>query len=141
MALQQNDDGQPIYERLLQELEVTYRIADRDIEQIPTKGPVIVVANHPFGVLDGAVLATILKKIRPDIRFLANRVLDAIPEIRDLLIPVDVFGESNKAQANAGGLRTAMEFVKNGGCLAVFPAGEVSHFQLRKRVVADGVWT
>ena len=139
VALQGSSD-EPICERLLRELRVDYRVPDRDLQHIPTKGPVVLVANHPYGVLDGAVLATILKKIRPDVRFLANGVLAAIPEIQDLLIGVDILGQSNGTTRNSSALRKCIEFVTNGGCLIVFPAGEVSHFQVRKFAVADGAW-
>ena len=72
----------PIQERLLQRLAVTYRVADRDLQHIPRKGPVVVVANHPFGILEGAILSTLLGRIRPDVKFLANDILTVIPEIR-----------------------------------------------------------
>ena len=112
-----------IPERLLNRLAVTYRIGERDLQQIPKSGPVVVVANHPFGILEGAVLATALARVRPDVRFLANDVLSAIPEIKDLLIPVDAMGGSSAAQRNTSGLRRSIEFLQGGGCLVVFPAG------------------
>jgi putative hemolysin len=65
-------------------------------------------------------------------------MLSAIPEIRDLMIPVDVLG--GNAGGNATNLRRSIEFLEGGGCLVVFPAGEVSHFQPTKRVVADSAW-
>jgi putative hemolysin len=84
------------------------------------------------------VLATVLRRIRPDVRFLANQVLDRISEIQDLIIPVNVLGGT--AQNNAAGLRRAIEYLRGGGCLVVFPAGEVSHFQPREGMVADSRW-
>jgi len=129
-----------IPERLLDRLAVTYRIGERDLQQIPKSGPVVVVANHPFGILEGAVLATALARVRTDIRFLANNVLSAVPEIKDLLIPVDAMGGTSAAQWNTSGLRRSIEFLQGGGCLVVFPAGEVSHFQVRQRVVTDSKW-
>ena len=57
-------------------------MSELDLQQIPRTGATVIVANHPFGILEGAVLATVLQRIRPDVRFLANQVLGRIPEIR-----------------------------------------------------------
>ena len=131
-------EDRPIPEQLLDQLAVTYRVSGLDLEQIPRTGATVIVANHPFGILEGAVLATVLQRIRPDMRFLANEMLGAVPEIRDLVIPVDVL--RGTAQSNAAGLRRAMEFLQRNGCLVVFPAGEVSRFQPREGMVADSEW-
>jgi len=131
-------EDRPIPEQLLGKLAVAYRVSGLDLQQIPRTGATVIVANHPFGILEGAVLATVLQRIRPDVRFLANQVLGKIPEIQDLVIPVDVL--RGTAQKNAAGLRRAIEFLHGGGCLVVFPAGEVSHFQPREGMVADSEW-
>src|SRR5678816_2208703 len=76
-ALQSMGD-RPIAERLLDFLSVRCAVADADRQHIPRTGAAIVTANHPFGILEGAVLATILRRVRPDVRFLANGILSAI---------------------------------------------------------------
>ena len=143
-ALRARTDERPILERLLERLSITYRLGERDLEQVPRSGPLVVVANHPFGMLEGAVLATVLARVRPDVRFLANEFLSAIPEIRNLLISVDAIGasahKSRAARRNSTGVRQSIEFLHAGGCLVVFPAGEVSHFQPRERAVTDSEW-
>jgi putative hemolysin len=133
-------DARALPERLLSRLAVTYRTGERDLQQIPRTGPVVIVANHPFGILEGAVLATVLARVRPDVRFLANDLLSVIPEIRDLLIPVDAMAGTSAAQRNATGWRKSIEFLQVGGCLVVFPAGAVSHFQARQWAVTDAKW-
>jgi putative hemolysin len=130
---------EPLTERLLHRLSVTYRLGERDLQQIPREGPVVIVANHPFGILEGAVLSTALARVRPDVRILANGILSAMPEVRDLLIPVDAMTKA-AAQRNVQPLRESIRFLRSGGCLVVFPAGEVSHFQWRKRAVTDSTW-
>jgi putative hemolysin len=132
--------AQSIQEGLLKELAITYRVGQRDIQQVPRSGAVLVVANHPFGILEGAVLAAVLGPVRPDVRFLANDFLSTIPEIEDLLIPVDPMGGSSAARRNLRGLRRSIDFLERGGCLVVFPAGEVSHFHLREAAVTDSEW-
>jgi len=132
--------AQSIQEVLLQQLAVTYRVGERDIQQVPKSGPILVVANHPFGILEGAVLAAVLGRVRPDVRFLANDILSTIPEVHDLLIPVDPTGGASAARRNVTGVRRSIEFLERGGCLVVFPAGEVSHFHLRQATVTDPEW-
>jgi putative hemolysin len=135
------DQTRFVAERLLEKLQVRYRVADSDLEQIPRSGPLIVIANHPFGILEGAVLAALLNRIRPDVRFLGNRILSIVPDVGELVIPVDTGGGSPAAHANTAALRRSLNHLKSGGCLAVFPAGEVSHFQIDERTVTDSPWT
>ena len=137
-ALRRGDSERPLQERLLQFMEVTYRVTQTDLSHVPRKGPVVIVANHPFGILEAAVLLTAIRQIRPDVRVLANDLLRSIPELQELLIPVDVLHESPRA--NVGALRHATRFLRAGGVLIVFPAGAVSHFQWHDLASADPPW-
>jgi len=139
-TLQSMDNTRPLEERLLTHLEVTYRAAEEDLSRIPRSGPTIVVANHPSGILDGAVLATLLRRIRPDVRFLANEALTHIPELRGLIIAVDPFGGRSAARSNNKAVRELLDHLQQGGMVVVFPAGEVSHFQPGQWRVADRPW-
>jgi len=138
--IRSGSEGLSLPERLLSRLAVTYRTGERDLHQIPRSGPVVIVANHPFGILEGAVLAAMLARVRPDVRFLANDILSAIPELRDLLIPVDAMAGGSAVRRNAAGLRKSIDFLRSAGCLVVFPAGEVSHFQPRQWETTDSAW-
>jgi putative hemolysin len=129
-----------IAEGLLELLAIGIKADDRDLARIPAMGPALVVANHPFGLLEGAVLSVLLKRIRPDVRFLGNQILSRIPELRDLLIAVDPIRGIKAAHSNHKGLRSAIEFLCQGGLLVVFPAGEVSHFRAREGRVTDPAW-
>src|SRR3974390_1505443 len=97
-SLHSTAEDRPMPERLLDQLAITYRVGELDLEKIPRAGPVIVVANHPFGILEGAVLATVLARVRSDVRFLANEILAFVPEIQELLIPVDALAENGAAR-------------------------------------------
>ncbi|MGJ5814586.1 lysophospholipid acyltransferase family protein [Paludibaculum fermentans] len=136
--LRLSDDGRPFLQRLLEQLEISCQVAGRDLGHVPRTGPAVLVANHPFGILEGAALATVLRGIRPDVRFLANGILGVFPELRDLLLPVNPMGRAERS--NAAPLRQAIEFLNGGGLLVVFPAGEVSHFQWKRREVTDPEW-
>ncbi len=139
-ALQGMGRERPIAERLLEHLTVSYHAAATDLARIPQTGPAIVTLNHPFGLLEGAVLAGLLGRVRDDVRFLANGVLTAVPEVRDMIIAVDPISGRKAAAGNGRGLRKSLEHLRGGGMLVIFPAGEVSHFRWRDRAVADAEW-
>ena len=122
-------------------LRVAYDAPPGELARVPASGPAIVVANHPFGAIEGVVLAHALRRVRPDVRILANHLLQRIPELAELLLPVDVYGGSGAARANVRALRRALQWVQGGGLLLVFPAGAVSRVQLRRGRVADPPWS
>jgi len=118
----------------LAELGVRYLIDQVDRERVPARGPVIVVANHPCGGIEALALLHWIGQVRRDVRVLANRVLLSLPPLAPALIPVDVFGSGGAREA----LRGAGEWLDQGGCLLVFPAGEVS--RLGPRGLRDAPW-
>jgi 1-acyl-sn-glycerol-3-phosphate acyltransferase len=119
---------------------VTWRASEADLERIPRTGPALVVANHPSGILDGAVLATHSRRIRPNVRFLANEALAQIPELRELIIAVNPFTTESAARYNHRAIRELLDHFQQGGMAVVFPAGEVAHFQIREWAVTDPHW-
>ena len=127
-------------EALLAEMKIELDVQPADLERIPTKGPLVAVANHPFGVLDGAVLAVLLSRVRPDVRVLANSVLAGIPELHRHCIFVDPFHTASSADTNLKSLKQAIDWLRQGGALAVFPAGEVSQIIVREAHITDPAW-
>ncbi|WP_373501254.1 lysophospholipid acyltransferase family protein [Desulfococcus sp.] len=126
--------------RALELLGISYRVSDADLEKIPGSGPLIVVANHPFGGIEGVILGKILTGVRHDVKILGNHLLQRISPISDRIIPVDVFNRGSSVRANASAYREAARWVRGGGALITFPAGEVSHFHLRRGRVEDRPW-
>jgi len=127
-------------ERALVALGVAVDVEARDLARIPPTGPLVVVANHPFGGIEGIALTRVLLQVRPDVKAMANVVLGRIPELRDLFVLVDPFGRPGAAGANVRGLRLAVGHLRAGGALLVFPAGEVASLDIRRRVIADPPW-
>jgi putative hemolysin len=121
-------------------LRIHYQSCDGSLEIVPPSGPTIVVANHPFGGVDGLILIAMLSKVRTDIRILANYYLGEVPELRPNLLMVDPFRKKGSTQKNIQPIRKAVHWLKNGGMLITFPAGEVSHMILRKRRIEDPPW-
>jgi putative hemolysin len=127
--------------RLLSALNVHYDLSAVDLARIPTHGPVVVVANHPFGGVEGIILPSLLGKVRRDVKILANYLLQPVTELQDLFIYVDPFGTNHSTKANLASLREAMVWLKQGGLLGIFPAGEVSHLAWPKLEITDPVWS
>jgi putative hemolysin len=117
--------GDAFYTRALRALDITVDVRTADGGLVPARGPVIVAANHPHGIVDGLALAEIVGRIRPDVRVLTNRLLSALPELADMCLFVDAFGR--RAHASHSGLRSAKRWLQGGGALVVFPAGAVAH--------------
>ena len=127
-------------EALLAEMKVKIEVQSSDLERIPTKGPLVAVANHPFGVLDGAALAVLLLRARPDVKILTNALLEGVPELHDHCIFVDPFHTPTSTDKNIKPLKQALDWLRQGGALAVFPAGEVSQWNVRQAQVTDPAW-
>ena len=127
-------------EALLAEMKVKLDVPAADLERIPIKGPLVAVANHPFGVLDGPALAVLLLRVRADVKILTNSLLEGIPELHEHCIFVDPFRTPFSVDKNVKPLKQALEWLRRGGALAVFPAGEVSQWNLREAQVTDPAW-
>ncbi len=127
-------------DQVIRELRLNYRVALGEPSNIPAQGRLIIVANHPFGALEGIVLGHLIRKIRPDVRFVANYLLNRVPELSELFFQVDPFGGMGAHSRSFAGIRQAREWLEKEGCLVLFPAGEVSHLNLRDGLVSDPPW-
>ena len=124
-------------------LSLDLRFDAAKLAALPTNGPLVVVANHPFGVLDGIVMCALMRRVRPDFRVLTNAVLLRAPEMRERMLPID-FSESARARRGNVASRTkALEHLRAGGCVVIFPAGAVSTSPdpLGRRPAVDAPWT
>lgn len=127
-------------QQILDELEVEVRATAEDAERIPEAGPLVVVANHPYGAVEGLALLELVRKRRPDVKVLANYILHRIPELRKDMFFVDPFGTTHAMGRNVHALRQSLAWLKEGGALIVFPAGEVASFAPRAFRVRDPQW-
>ena len=118
--------GREFTSRLLKEFNIKYDIVQKELDYIPQEGPFIIVSNHPTGAADGILLINLFTAARPDIKFLANFLLSYIPNLNEYFLPVNPFSDRPGLAHSFSGLRLSAETLKNGGCLGLFPAGEVS---------------
>ncbi|TVM19380.1 glycerol acyltransferase [Oceanidesulfovibrio indonesiensis] len=126
--------------RVLETMDVTYEVPDADMLRIPKKGPVVVVANHPFGAIEGVILGALLKRAREDVKIMGNYLLGLVPELQDMIITVDNFGSADSLKKNIKPLKESIRWLRGGHVLAIFPSGEVSSLDLRKRRIMDPAW-
>lgn len=124
----------------LNALNVEYSIATGSLDNIPKEGPVVIVANHPLGAIEGVIVADMLASVRQDVKVLANEMLKRLPEISDLFIGVNVFGGEKARKTNNLAIREANQHLADGGLLVLFPAGEVSTYPKGSKVLADAEW-
>lgn len=123
-------------------LGIDYHIMRGSLNNVPTTGATVVVANHPLGGVEGVILAELLLSVRSDIQILANQYLKTVPELDELFIGVDVFETQNAKRSNMRALRSANKHLANGGLLLMFPAGEVSQLVDRKQgKLEDKEWS
>lgn len=114
--------GLDMVEQVLDHLDILCTIPAHDLEQIPAHGPLIVMANHPTGTLDGLALLYAVSRVRRDVKVVTNRMLTHLEPLSSLFIPVD-----NMGGRTAKSSFTLMEqHLQNAGVLIFFPAGEVS---------------
>jgi putative hemolysin len=117
--------GEEFVDGLFDQLKVTTQFKKEQLDLIPKEGPLVVVCNHPFGALDGLMVLKILLQVRSDIKIMANFILSEVKPISDYFLSVNPF-ESEVNRNSRGGVRASLEHIQSGGCLIVFPAGEVS---------------
>lgn len=140
LEMDRPQDAGRFAESALRELGVGWSVTGLDNSDMPRQGATVVVSNHPFGGIEGLILIALLRRLRQDVKVLANPFLWRIPELREVLIPIDPYNTKQACRNNIKSLREAFGWLADGGLLVVFPAGEVSHFHLRSRAVTDPAW-
>lgn len=125
----------------IKHLGVDFNISQGDRERIPKTGPLLVTANHPFGILDPLGMIQLIRERRTDLKIITNRLLATIPEIAPICIFVDPQSDGKAARENFKAMLEAVNWLKNGGVIGVFPAGEVASLDLRQARVIERTWT
>jgi len=118
--------GESFWDSAVRRLELKIAVNEDGLKALPKTGPLVVVSNHPFGVLDGIVICQLVSRVRPDFRVLINSVLYRAEQARPFMLPID-FAETDEAvKTNLKTRAEAKTHLMKGGCLIVFPAGGVS---------------
>jgi putative hemolysin len=132
--------GYEFVNSLVEELEIKYDINPEELERIPRESPLIIVANHPYGGLEGLILLHALYKVRPDIKIMGNYILKGVNQIQEFVFPMSVEEDNGKTKSSLAGAKHALTHLCKGGCLVIFPAGEVSSIYQDTNGIMDKVW-
>ena len=134
--------GESFFAAAVRSLAIDVRHDPTALAAIPATGPVVVVANHPYGVLDGIVISWLIQQRRGDFLVLTNAVLLRAPEIADYVLPIDFAATDEAMRTNIESRAAARRHLDAGGCVVVFPAGGISTApdRLGRQRATDGPW-
>ncbi|WP_439120119.1 lysophospholipid acyltransferase family protein [Marivita sp.] len=119
-------EGQAFWGQALNLMKIRLDTPAEQIARIPKDGPVIIVANHPHGLIDGMILAELVGRVRTDYKILTRSLLTGVTEIEEFMIPVPFPHEEDAREQSLEMRSRAMAHLKQGGVIALFPSGVVA---------------
>ncbi|WP_025057091.1 lysophospholipid acyltransferase family protein [Sulfitobacter noctilucicola] len=118
--------GHSFFDVMIQRYGLTLEIAGGSLDMIPRDGPVIFIANHPYGILDGLMLGHIMSVTRGDFRIMANSVFNRAEDLNRHLLPISFDADKEALALNLATRREALGYLGQGGAIGIFPGGTVS---------------
>ena len=120
------DPEASIFTEAIGVLGLSADISARDMARIPAEGPLLVVSNHPFGIVDGLFIGHVIASVRKDVKLICHSLLCQPREARDVLLPIDFGAGPEARRTSAETRRRAVEWLDQGHVLIIFPAGGVA---------------
>ncbi|GHG95253.1 lysophospholipid acyltransferase family protein [Pseudodonghicola xiamenensis] len=118
--------GRDFWSVMVDRYGLSLEVVGGTLSHIPATGPLVLIANHPYGILDGLMMGHILAQVRGDFRILAHRVFRKAPDIERVILPIS-FDETKEAvQQNVQTRKAALDYLGQGGAIGIFPGGTVS---------------
>jgi len=119
--------GRDVWRVMTDRFGIRLEVASGALGTIPADGPLVVVANHPFGILDGLVMGHILSGTRRgEFRIVAHQVFRHAPDLARVILPIDFADTRAALQANLETRADAIRYLRGGGAVGIFPGGTVS---------------
>jgi putative hemolysin len=118
--------GRDFWQVIVERYGLNLRVVGGSLDLIPREGPLILIANHPYGILDGLMMGHILSLVRGDFRIMAHRVFRKAEDLERVILPIS-FDDTKEALAlNIETRKTALAYLAQGGAIGIFPGGTVS---------------
>ncbi|MEO0388525.1 MAG: lysophospholipid acyltransferase family protein [Pseudomonadota bacterium] len=118
--------GRDFWEVMVERYALGLDVRAGTLDSVPREGPLVVISNHPYGILDGLMLGYILSQTRGDFRILAHQVFRKAEDLNRIILPIS-FDETREAQRlNIETRKIALRYLIEGGCIGIFPGGTVS---------------
>lgn len=133
--------GIEFIDEIIRVLEFKIEFDETELKKIPGTGPLIVVANHPFGGFDGLLLIKYLSQVRSDVKVIGNFLMQKVEPVSEFFIsdyPLKS-SDSSISEEESKGIREAVSHLQNGGVLCLFPAGDLSTYGTFDSII-DQVW-
>jgi len=119
-------NGGDFWQVMVQRYGLNLDIVSGSLDNIPCDKPLIMIANHPYGILDGLMMGYILKHTRGDFRILAHKVFRRAEDLNRVILPIS-FDETKEAvKLNLETRKVALDYLNKGGAIGIFPGGTVS---------------
>lgn len=138
-ALEAGDVG-GFFGRVLSELDISVETPADQEARIPRAGPLLFVANHPFGVVDGLMLCDLAYRTRGDFKILLHMGLAMEPRLEPFMLPVDMSDDAQAQRTNRNTVKQSIQELRAGGTLLLFPAGGISTAVGLRGQVTDLPW-
>ncbi|WP_050931945.1 lysophospholipid acyltransferase family protein, partial [Aestuariivita boseongensis] len=118
--------GRDFWAVMVERYGLTLDVVGGSLGNIPKDGPLILIANHPYGILDGLMMGHILSETRGDFRILANSVFRKAEELNRIILPISFDDTKEALKLNLDTRRTALDYLASNGAIGIFPGGTVS---------------
>ena len=136
-----NTDPKLFWSSVLDIMNITITDKSENSLSIPKSGPLLIISNHPFGIIDGLILCSLASKVRDDFMIMTHETLKLIPELDKFILPIDFSGTSKDAiKNNIETTKKAKKHLINEGLLIIFPSGSVSIAKSLKTEAQDDDW-
>lgn len=119
-------NGRDFWAVMVERYGLQLEVVKGSLDHIPREGPLLMIANHPYGILDGLMMGHILSEIRGDFRILAHRVFRKAEDLNRIILPISFDSTKEAMKLNLQTRKVSLDYLKEGGAIGIFPGGTVS---------------
>ncbi len=136
-----SNDPKNFWSDIIDLMDIKIKNKSKKKLNIPIDGSLMVIANHPFGIIDGLILCSLVSKVRDDFKIMTHETLKFLPQLEEFILPVDFSGTSKETiKHNISTANKARDHLSSGGVLIIFPSGSVSTAKSLKSQAHDDNW-